>query len=157
MTFKLHDDLIQTCIEVQRFPLCRVLLNNDSNYPWIILVPERTDIEEIHELCAYDRSILIEEIAAVSAAMSSEFNADKINIGALGNATPQLHIHVIVRFKTDPAGLGPVWNASAAQPYTGAPLDAMLNRLRRAFAKTAYSTAPQSQRVDPESSRGSTK
>jgi diadenosine tetraphosphate (Ap4A) HIT family hydrolase len=71
MTFKLHDDLIQTCIEVQRFPLCRVLLNNDSNYPWIILVPERTDIEEIHELCAYDRSILIEEIAAVSAAMSS--------------------------------------------------------------------------------------
>jgi diadenosine tetraphosphate (Ap4A) HIT family hydrolase len=149
MTFKLHDDLIQTCIEVQRFPLCRVLLNNDSNYPWIILVPERTDIEEIHELCAYDRSILIEEIAAVSAAMSSEFNADKINIGALGNATPQLHIHVIVRFKTDPAGLGPVWNASAAQPYTGAPLDAMLNRLRKAFAKTAYSTPPQSQRFDP--------
>ncbi|MDC0985691.1 HIT domain-containing protein [Alphaproteobacteria bacterium] len=149
MTFKLHDDLIQTCIEVQRFPLCRVLLNNDSNYPWIILVPERTDIEEIHELCAYDRSILIEEIAAVSAAMSSEFNADKINIGALGNATPQLHIHVIVRFKTDPAGLGPVWNASAAQPYTGAPLDAMLNRLRKAFAKTAYSTPPQSQRIDP--------
>jgi diadenosine tetraphosphate (Ap4A) HIT family hydrolase len=149
MTFKLHDDLIRTCIEVQRFPLCRVLLNNDSNYPWIILVPERTDIEEIHELCAYDRSILIEEITAVSAAMSSEFNADKINIGALGNATPQLHIHVIVRFKTDPAGLGPVWNASAAQPYTGAPLDAMLNRLRKAFAKTAYSTPPQSQRIDP--------
>jgi len=134
MTFTLHDDLIRSCIEIQRFPLCRVLLNNDSNYPWIILVPERTDIKEIHELSAVDRSILIEEIATVSAAISSEFKADKINVGALGNATAQLHIHVIVRFKTDPAGLGPVWNAVAAQPYAAAPLDAMLNRLRRAFA-----------------------
>jgi diadenosine tetraphosphate (Ap4A) HIT family hydrolase len=131
MTFKLHDDLVRTCVDIRRFPLCRVLLNNDINYPWIILVPERADIREIHELDATDRATLIEEIATVSAAMSSEFKADKINVGALGNATPQLHIHVIARFKTDPAGMGPVWNAVAAQPYTEAGLDSIIVRLRK--------------------------
>ena len=93
MTFMLHDDLARTCVEIIRFPLCRVLLNNDSLYPWVILVPERAGISEIHDLSPTDRAILIEEIAMVSAAMSGEFSAEKMNVAALGNATPQLHVH----------------------------------------------------------------
>jgi diadenosine tetraphosphate (Ap4A) HIT family hydrolase len=76
---------------------------------------------------------LIEEIATASSAMSREFNADKMNVAALGNATPQLHIHIVARFKGDPAGLGPVWNALAPTPYAQAGLDAMVDRLRDAL------------------------
>ena len=130
MTFMLHDDLARTCVEITHFPLCRVLLNNDSLYPWVILVPERAGISEIHDLSPTDRAILIEEIAMVSAAMSGEFSAEKMNVAALGNATPQLHVHVVARFKGDPAGLGPVWNAVAPAPYTETERDAMVNRLR---------------------------
>ena len=130
MTFRLHDDLARSCIEICRFSLCRVLLNNDSNYPWLILVPERAGVSEIHDLNPSNRAALIEEIATVSSAMLSEFNADKMNVAALGNATPQLHIHIIARFKGDPAGLGPVWNAVPPTPYTDTALDTLVNRLR---------------------------
>ena len=128
--FTLHDDFSKTCIEICRFPLCRVLLNDDSNFPWVILVPEKNNMSEIHDLRPADRAVLIEEIARVSTALSTEFTADKINVGALGNATPQLHIHVIVRYKSDIAGLGPVWNAAPPAPYNAKDRAVMVKRLQ---------------------------
>ncbi|MFT6579717.1 MAG: diadenosine tetraphosphate (Ap4A) HIT family hydrolase [Alphaproteobacteria bacterium] len=130
MEFSLHRDFLSTCIEVCRFSLCRVLLNDDSNFPWVILVPERLEMREIHDLAPADRALLIEEIASVSSAMSTAFNAYKINVGALGNATPQLHVHVIVRYKNDLAGLGPVWNAAPPAPYAKNDQLEMVKRLQ---------------------------
>ena len=130
MEFSLHRDFLSTCIEICQFPLCRAMLNDDSNFPWVILVPQRNEMREIHDLPPADRAILIEEIASVSSAMSTAFKADKINVGALGNATPQLHIHVIARYKSDLAGLGPVWNAAPPAPYAKTDRLKMVKRLQ---------------------------
>lgn len=129
--FTLHDDLARDCVEIGCLTLCRVLLRTDANYPWLILVPARADIREIHELDASDRAVLIEEIATVSAAMNTEFKADKMNIGALGNATPQLHIHVVARYRNDTAGLGPIWGAAPEKSYTPDALADMETRCQR--------------------------
>src|SRR3546814_1140748 len=99
MMFELHSDLVRDTVEICRWPLCRVQLMDDQNYPWIILVPARTGIREIHELTQPDRATLVEEIARAAEAMQRDFKADKMNIAAPGNQTPQLHIHVIARFQ----------------------------------------------------------
>jgi diadenosine tetraphosphate (Ap4A) HIT family hydrolase len=93
---------------------------NDATYPWFILVPEREDVREIFELAEADRLALIEEIALVSRAVSQAFRPDRLNVAALGNIVPQLHIHVIARFRTDPAWPAPVWGRTEAHPYTDA-------------------------------------
>lgn len=129
--FTLHEDLVRDCVEIGRMPLCLVLLRTDANFPWLILVPVRDDIREIHDLTAEDRAVLIEEIAFVSDNMCGEFKADKMNVAALGNATPQLHVHVVARYKGDAAGLGPVWGAVHEKPYGKAELSDITARCRR--------------------------
>ena len=91
-----------------------------SGYPWFILVPEREDAREIFELAEADRLALIEEIAMVTRAVSQAFGPDKLNVAALGNIVPQLHVHVIARFRSDPAWPAPVWGRTEAHPYTEA-------------------------------------
>src|SRR6185369_2129562 len=115
MPFSLHPTLARDTVEVARLPLCRVLLMNDRRFPWLILVPEREDAREIVDLAPADRAVLIEKIAQASAALHSLFQPDKLNVGALGNVVPQLHVHVIARFATDPAWPGPVWSSGAPQ------------------------------------------
>ena len=102
---------------------------NDSRFPWLILVPEREGAREIHELTPADRAVLIEEIARVGEVMARLFQPDKLNVGALGNIVPQLHVHVVARFAADPAWPGPVWGSGAAVPYGNAELAALRNRL----------------------------
>src|SRR3546814_18598095 len=82
---------------------------NDASYPWLILVPRRPDLKEIHDLDGGARPQLTEEICRASRALQSSFAPDKINVGALGNLVPQLHVHVIARFRSDPAWPGPAW------------------------------------------------
>ena len=118
MPFTLHPTLARDTVELTRLPLCRVLLMNDRRFPWLILVPEREDVREIHELSPADRAALIEEIARASEALAREFQADKVNVGALGNIVPQLHVHVVARTAVDPAWPGPVWGSGPAVPYT---------------------------------------
>ena len=130
MPFTLHPTLARDTVEVARLPLCRVLLMNDRRYPWLILVPEREGVREIHELAAVDRAVLIEEIARVSEALARLVRPDKMNVGALGNVVPQLHVHVVARFAADPAWPGPVWGSGAAVPYDGGELEEMRGRLR---------------------------
>jgi len=113
----LHPQLEKDCFVVARLPLCAVLLMNDANYPWFILVPQREGITEIHQLSEKEQQQLMRESSQLAAVIESEFKADKINIAALGNMVPQLHVHHIVRYKTDPAWPAPVWGKFPAAPY----------------------------------------
>lgn len=124
-------------LPVGELPLCRVLLMDDANYPWCILVPRRDGIREIHELATADIEQLAFEIPAVSAAMQAAFSADKMNVAALGNVVPQLHVHVIARFETDAAWAAPVWGRLPATPYAPEERRQRLAALRRAFAPLA--------------------
>lgn len=111
------------------FPLCRLLLSRDANYPWLILVPRRAGISEIFELSAADQAQLALETAQLGKALKQLTGADKINIAALGNVVAQLHVHVIARYTTDAAWPGPVWGKVPAAAYDEARLSALKAQL----------------------------
>jgi diadenosine tetraphosphate (Ap4A) HIT family hydrolase len=133
MPFTLHATLARDTLEVARLPLCRVLLMRDRRYPWLILVPQREDAREIHELPAADRALLIEEIARAGEILARLVQPEKLNVGALGNLVPQLHVHVVARFAADPAWPGPVWGSGPTEPYPEGAGEALRDRLARAF------------------------
>jgi diadenosine tetraphosphate (Ap4A) HIT family hydrolase len=103
---------------------------NDSNYPWFILVPARENIKEIFQLSETDQVQLLKEISFFSELLSKNYNADKINIAALGNLVPQLHIHVIVRYMDDPAWAGPVWGKVPIKIYTEPEIFRIVNKMK---------------------------
>lgn len=107
----------------------------DSNYPWFILVPDREDITEIHQLSKTDQQQLISESSTLSRIIDKQFNADKINIAALGNLVPQLHIHHIVRYKTDAAWPAPVWGKLPVKAYTEEETNQLITRLKSSFGE----------------------
>jgi diadenosine tetraphosphate (Ap4A) HIT family hydrolase len=116
--FELHPQLKKETLTVGNFPLCLLLLMNDINYPWFILVPRRARIREIFELSQVDQQQLLKESSQLSRVLSTFFLADKMNIAALGNMVPQLHIHHIVRYRNDRAWPNPVWGLFPAHPYS---------------------------------------
>ncbi|MDO3377877.1 HIT domain-containing protein [Geoalkalibacter halelectricus] len=124
--FTLHPQLEADTIMLGDFPLCRLLLMNDAAYPWFILVPRREDIREIFELDEADQAAFLQESTFLARRLSEVFAADKINVAALGNLVPQLHVHHIVRYHDDPAWPAPVWGKAPARPYTPKELAAML-------------------------------
>ena len=126
--FTLHPQLQQDCIELGRFSLCRLLLLNDSRYPWCILVPQRDGIRELHELEADDQRQLLEESVRLGRFLAQEFRAHKLNVAALGNMVPQLHVHHIVRYSHDRAWPRPVWGLGEAMPYSPEGLEEMQAR-----------------------------
>lgn len=109
MTFQLHPRLKQDCIVLGNLPLCQVLMIKEDIGPWLILVPRIADLKEIHHMTDEQQVQFIKESSAVAQLLEDNFTPDKINIGALGNLVPQLHIHHIARFTTDCAWPGPVW------------------------------------------------
>ena len=129
-SFRLHPQLSQDTITLGSFALCRLLLMNDSNYPWFILVPQRDDISEVFQLSELDQVLLTRESSYLAQKLAEGFNADKMNIAALGNVVPQLHIHHIVRYHRDPAWPAPIWGQHPAQPYTSADIDAMKQKIK---------------------------
>lgn len=133
-TFTLHPQLAKDTLWITDFFLCKALLMNDSNYPWIILVPQVVDIYELHELNHKQRRALWDESERVSNALLQLFDSTKLNIAALGNIVPQLHIHHIARRTDDAAWPAPVWGKLPAQPYEADFLDNRLKLLRRALA-----------------------
>ena len=102
----------------------------DANYPWCILVPDRDNISEIHQLEESDQLQLMRESSILSGTLEKVFKADKINIAALGNIIPQLHIHHVVRYRNDKAWPAPVWGAVKAQAYSEAALQSVVNKIR---------------------------
>ena len=129
----IHSQLLEDCLVLGSFPLCRLLLMKDANYPWFILVPDREDIREIHQLSDEDQIQLIKESSFLSAVIEKEFRADKINIAALGNVTPKLHVHHVVRYKDDMAWPSPVWGKHPAREYTEDLLDTISNKILNAI------------------------
>ncbi len=126
--FTLHPQLEKDGIVMGELPLSRLLLLNDSRYPWFVLVPRRENITEIYQLSEADQQQLLLESSRLGRLMMEGFNGDKLNIGALGNLVPQLHLHHIVRYKNDEAWPGPVWGVGAALPYSGEQVAAMRQR-----------------------------
>jgi len=107
--FTLHPQLAADSFILGDFPLCRLLLMNDANFPWFILVPRRAAVREIYELPDHDQQQLLRESSHLAARLTGIFRADKLNIAALGNLVPQLHIHVVGRNPGDPCWPGVVW------------------------------------------------
>ena len=132
--FKLHAQLEKDCIELGQFELCTLLLMNDSSYPWFILVPERNDITEIYELSDEDQLLLMKESNFLSLILKNYFYADKINIAALGNVVPQLHIHHIARYHEDRTWPAPVWGQHEAVKYKEEELNKILDVINKAMA-----------------------
>ncbi|WP_247257409.1 HIT domain-containing protein [Pseudomonas moorei] len=128
--FALDPRLQQDTLPIGDFPLCRLLLSNDSNYPWFILVPRRDDISEIFQLEAADQLLLWQETTALAELLKDAFSADKLNVAALGNVVSQLHMHVIVRKHGDVAWPAPVWGKQPAKPYNAEQVAAIRERLR---------------------------
>jgi diadenosine tetraphosphate (Ap4A) HIT family hydrolase len=100
------------------WPLCQLRVQNDSHYPWFILIPRRAAVVEIIDLTEQDRAQLWHESAWLSGFIKDSFQAKKLNVAALGNMVPQLHLHHIVRYETDPAWPAPVWGKTQAKAYT---------------------------------------
>ena len=118
-------------------PLCRVLLINDANYPWLLLVPRRLQTVEIIDLEYIEQAQLMGEIAEAARALKAITGCDKINIAALGNVVPQLHVHVIARSRGDAAWPRPVWNAVPARAYEESALSKLIATLRQRLALPA--------------------
>ena len=127
--FVLDQTLINDTYFVTNLSLCSVLLMNDSRYPWIIAVPRKNKIREIYELKSNEQLLLLREINLLAEIINSKFNADKINIGAIGNIVPQLHIHIVGRKENDPAWPAPVWGFSPALPYEKKNADRIIRNL----------------------------
>lgn len=128
--FALDSRLQQDCLLVGDFPLCRLLLMNDSNYPWFILVPRREEVSELFQLDADDQRQLWQETTLLAETLKDTFAADKMNVATLGNVVSQLHMHVIVRRREDAAWPAPVWGRHPAQPYAGQQVGQIIDKLR---------------------------
>ncbi|MEV3822760.1 MULTISPECIES: HIT domain-containing protein [Aeromonas] len=115
--FELHSRLQADTRLLGDLPLCRVLLAKDSQYPWLILVPRVANLREIHHLAPAQQQQLMQESCAVATLMEQALRPDKINVAALGNLVPQLHLHHVARFSTDKAWPGPIWGAHPSLPY----------------------------------------
>ncbi|EPJ50874.1 MAG: hypothetical protein OFPI_18780 [Osedax symbiont Rs2] len=118
MEFVLDAQLQKDCVFLGEMPLCRLLLVNDKQYPWFILVPRRAEISELYHLSIQDRQLMMAESCDLSAALADGFNATKMNVASLGNMVKQLHVHHIVRYETDIAWPAPVWGKQSSKPYT---------------------------------------
>ena len=132
--FELHPRLAADTFMVGDLSLSRLLLLNDSRYPWLILVPRREGLREIHHLPREERIRLLDESCQVAEFMERQFKPDKLNLGALGNLVPQLHLHHIARYSNDPAWPGPVWGHSSAEPYETEQSESMLGLLREGLS-----------------------
>ncbi|WP_196778681.1 HIT family protein [Cognatilysobacter tabacisoli] len=132
--FELHPQLADDTHPVAHLPLCDVRLMDDSNHPWLILVPRVVDATELIDLDPNQQAALMAEIATASRVLQQLFEPHKLNVAALGNLVPQLHVHVIARFRDDIAWPRPVWGMATARPYEPEHLIRTIERLGAAFA-----------------------
>jgi len=122
-------------IAVGDLPLCHVRLQTDARWPWLLLIPRRPGLREVEDLSAADRALLIEETVLAGQAVralgaATGFTVEKLNIGALGNVTPQLHVHLVGRRAGDAAWPGPVWGVGVAEAYEAGSLEAAVAAVR---------------------------
>lgn len=128
--FSLDKQLEHDCFIVGDLTLCKVLLLNDANFPWIILVPKVAGISELYELSESEQRVFMDESSCVARMLSELFKPDKLNIAAIGNKVRQLHIHHIARFEHDPCWPETVWGYGKGKPYVDHDKDDTLTRIR---------------------------
>jgi diadenosine tetraphosphate (Ap4A) HIT family hydrolase len=132
--FSLDPRLEADTIPIGELALSAVLLLNDSRFPWLVLVPRRPDLTEVTDLAEKEAAALMGELRLAAQVMLELARPDKINIGALGNVVPQLHLHVVGRFRSDPAWPGPVWGFGTRRPYPDHAAAALVERAAGLFA-----------------------
>jgi diadenosine tetraphosphate (Ap4A) HIT family hydrolase len=130
-TWVLHRQLEADTINIGDLALSRVLIIKDANYPWLLLVPRRPDIVEVIDLDEVAQAQLMTEITRVARALKEVTQCDKLNIAALGNAVPQLHVHVIARRKSDAAWPKPVWGQVPPLSHDAAELEKFTQAIRK--------------------------
>lgn len=131
--WQLHPQLADDTHPLATFALCELRLMDDANYPWLVLVPRVADAVELIDLDAAQRHALTDEIDRASRLLREAFRPDKLNVAALGNLVPQLHVHVIARYRDDPAWPRPVWGTAAALHYSEEALIDRVGRLQTAL------------------------
>jgi diadenosine tetraphosphate (Ap4A) HIT family hydrolase len=127
----LHPQLARDTTNLGDLPLSRALVINDANYPWLILVPRKPDITEVIDLDEDEQTQLMTEVTRAARVLREVTACHKLNLAALGNAVPQLHVHVIARFRHDAAWPRPVWGVVPAKPYEAAALENLMQPLRK--------------------------
>lgn len=135
MSFELHPNLVKK-VFIADFPLCRILLEDEKHYPWLFLVPRRPNISRIMDLSSEDQLQLIKELDLVQNILWEEFRPTQLNVAAIGNKTPQLHVHVIARYAEDPAWPGTVWDHPVRSKYDEIVRSSMVERLQALLTVT---------------------
>jgi len=130
----LHPQLADDTHPLAHWPLCDVLLMDDAHHPWLILVPRVEDATELTDLDVAQQATLTSEIDRACRALQVSMKPHKLNVAALGNVVPQLHVHVIARYRDDIAWPRPVWGTATAQPYTPEALVQRVTTLRDALS-----------------------
>ncbi|MCB5161430.1 HIT domain-containing protein [Marinomonas algarum] len=128
--FELNPILSRDSVLVGEFPLCQLRLINDSQFPWFILVPKRSEVTEAYQLNEEDRSQLMAESCLLSEVLHDAFAADKLNVAAIGNLVPQLHLHHVVRYCNDACWPAPIWGKLTPIPYSEMDLAKILQRIQ---------------------------
>jgi diadenosine tetraphosphate (Ap4A) HIT family hydrolase len=129
--WSLHPQLKKDTIDIGDLPLSRVLVIKDANYPWLLLVPRREEVVEIIDLSEIEQAQLMTEISRVARALKDITKCDKLNIAALGNVVPQLHVHVIARRQNDAAWPRPVWGVVPPLAHDAEEAQHFISALRR--------------------------
>jgi diadenosine tetraphosphate (Ap4A) HIT family hydrolase len=129
--WSLDPQLAQDTVPVGDLAFARMLLANDANYPWLILVPRKPGLVELIDLEENEQVQLLGEIANAARVLKTITNCDKLNIAALGNQVPQLHVHVIARRRNDVAWPNPVWGAMPPKVYDPAERQRLIGDIRR--------------------------
>lgn len=129
--WSLHPQLKNDTIDIGDLPLSRLLVIRDANYPWLLLVPRRPEVVEIIDLDEVEQAQLMTEVARAARALKEITKCDKLNIAALGNMVPQLHVHIIARRTSDVAWPRPVWGVAPAVPHDVEEVQHFISALRR--------------------------
>lgn len=133
--YELDARLAAETVHIGDLPVSSVLLFDDSRFPWFVLVPRRADLREITDLRVSEYGIVMDEVRFAARVMKTLMEPDKINIAALGNIVPQLHLHVVARFHSDAAWPGPVWGSGPRQPYPAHAAASLVDRAVALFAR----------------------
>lgn len=133
--FELDRRLDATTVPVMWLSLCELRLVNDRRWPWLMLVPQRPNAVELHDLTPLDQTMLVFETNLVAQMLKTLTGCHKINSGALGNVVPQLHMHVVARNQSDPGWPGPVWGFGEREPYRAEDRHSFAENIRNAMSR----------------------
>jgi len=141
MSFQLDTRLETDSVAIGQFGLCQLLLMNDSQYPWFVLVPRRADKTEIFQLSEQDQNQLWLESRLLSMAIMDIYLGDKLNVAAIGNIVSQLHLHHVVRFKDDPCWPKPIWGQLPMKAYSAGKIAEIKQKVSNQLACFGFKTS----------------